>query len=218
MPNIRIGQNLELRSRKRLFQSFFFSMKIYYFLLRLILWIGGMNTFIVSFKKSTGHLQFVGRHGPSSTLMFYTWWTTNELKFYFILFYSKKPYFLESVHCGFRWASKTPAVSGSYKRCTSWLELEICCTDFKPFTIRYAAWRLQIESVTNRGKFTNFKARRYTYTSLWIFSNGNFFQLLRETCEMGWKSAFTRLPGEKKQSFWKQNKNYYHGKEGVSII
>jgi hypothetical protein len=47
-----------------------------------------MNTFIVSFKKSTGHLQFVGRYGPSSTLMFYTWWTTNELKFYFILFYS----------------------------------------------------------------------------------------------------------------------------------
>ena len=135
MPNIRIGQNLELRSRKRLFQSFFFSMKIYYFLLRLILWIGGMNTFIVSFKKSTGHLQFVGRHGPSSTLMFYTWWTTNELKFYFILFYSRKPYLLESVHCGFRWASKTPAVSGSYKRCTSWLELEICCTDFKPFVI-----------------------------------------------------------------------------------
>jgi len=134
MPNIRIGQNLELRSRTRLFQSFFFSIKIYYFLLRLILGIGGMNTFIVNFKKSTGHLQFVGRHGPSSTLMFYTWWTTNELEFFFFLD-SRKSHSLKSVLYGPRWASKIPAVSGSYKRCTPWLELETCCVDLKLFSI-----------------------------------------------------------------------------------
>jgi hypothetical protein len=48
---------------------------------------------------------------------------------------SSIPRFLESVLCGFRWRSKIPAILGSYKRYTSWLELETCCTDFKPFTI-----------------------------------------------------------------------------------
>jgi len=32
--------------------------------------------------------------------------------------------FPESVFCGPRWGSKTPAVPGSYKRCTPWLELK----------------------------------------------------------------------------------------------
>ena len=41
----------------------------------------------------------------------------------------------ESALCGSRWATKTPAVPGSYKRCTPWLELETCCADLKPFAI-----------------------------------------------------------------------------------
>jgi len=41
----------------------------------------------------------------------------------------------ESALCGPRWGSKTPAVPGSYKRCTPWLELETCCADLKPFDI-----------------------------------------------------------------------------------
>jgi len=41
----------------------------------------------------------------------------------------------KSALCEPRWASKTPAVSGSYKRCTPWLELETCCADLKPFAI-----------------------------------------------------------------------------------
>jgi len=41
---------------------------------------------------------------------------------------------LESVLCGSRWGSKTPAVPGSCKRCTPWFELETCCADLKPFT------------------------------------------------------------------------------------
>jgi hypothetical protein len=41
----------------------------------------------------------------------------------------------ESALCGFKWASKTPAVPDSYKRCMLWLELETCCVDLKLFTI-----------------------------------------------------------------------------------
>jgi hypothetical protein len=59
--------------------------------------------------------------------------------FVFSLFFffldSRKPHSQESVFCGSRWASKTSAVSGSYKRCTPWLELETCCADLKFFTI-----------------------------------------------------------------------------------
>jgi len=48
---------------------------------------------------------------------------------------SRKPHLLKSVLCELRWASKTPAIPGFYKRCMSWLELETCCTDLKSFTI-----------------------------------------------------------------------------------
>jgi hypothetical protein len=48
---------------------------------------------------------------------------------------SRKLHFLKSIFCGFRWTSKTPVIPGSYKICTSWLELEICCADLKPFVI-----------------------------------------------------------------------------------
>ena len=50
-------------------------------------------------------------------------------------FLSKKPHPLKSVLCGSRWASKTPAVPDSYKRCTPWLELETYCADLKLFAI-----------------------------------------------------------------------------------
>jgi hypothetical protein len=53
----------------------------------------------------------------------------------FFFFDSRKPHLLESTLCRPRWASKTPAVPGSYKRCTLWLELETCCADLKPFAI-----------------------------------------------------------------------------------
>jgi hypothetical protein len=48
---------------------------------------------------------------------------------------SRKPHFSKSALCGSRWASKTPAVPDSYKRCTPWLELETCCAHLKPFVI-----------------------------------------------------------------------------------
>ena len=37
----------------------------------------------------------------------------------------------KALFCGPRWVSKIPAVLGSHKRCTSWLET--CYADFKPF-------------------------------------------------------------------------------------
>jgi hypothetical protein len=56
-----------------------------------------------------------------------------ELIFFFLD--SRKPHPPESALYGPRWASKTPAVPGSYKRCTPWLELETWCADLKPFVI-----------------------------------------------------------------------------------
>jgi hypothetical protein len=58
----------------------------------------------------------------------------NEDQVYFF-FNSRKPHFSKNTLCGSRWASKTPAVPDSYKRCTLWLELETCCIDLKPFAI-----------------------------------------------------------------------------------
>jgi hypothetical protein len=51
------------------------------------------------------------------------------------LFYLRKPYFLKSVFYRFRWTSKISIVPDFYKRCISWLELETCCADLKPFNI-----------------------------------------------------------------------------------
>jgi len=69
----------------------------------------------------------------------------------------------ESVFCRPRWASKTPAVPDSYKRCTPWLELEICCagldsnsrsavqvSSFLPS--RYAPWELKTPAVPDSYK------------------------------------------------------------------
>jgi hypothetical protein len=64
----------------------------------------------------------------------------------FFFFDLRKPHFLESVLCRFRWASKTLTVPGSYKRCTSWLELETCCADLKPFGIFFilCVWKWKV--------------------------------------------------------------------------
>jgi len=42
---------------------------------------------------------------------------------------------LQSAFCGLRWWNKTLAISGSYKRCTPWLEFETCCADLELFVI-----------------------------------------------------------------------------------
>jgi hypothetical protein len=52
-------------------------------------------------------------------------WNLFQYLFFFFLIRETPP--PESALCGLRWTSKTPAVPGSYKRCTSWLELETCC-------------------------------------------------------------------------------------------
>jgi hypothetical protein len=72
----------------------------------------------------------------------------------FFFFDSRKPYPPESVFCGPRWWSKTPAVPGSYKRYTPWLELETCCADLKPFTIMLRLLRtlkLRLSQALTRG-------------------------------------------------------------------
>jgi len=60
----------------------------------------------------------------------------NDIIYYLFFFLdSRKPHPPESALCRPRWASKTLAVPDSYKRCTSWLELETCYADLKPFAI-----------------------------------------------------------------------------------
>jgi hypothetical protein len=55
---------------------------------------------------------------------------------YFFFFLDlRKSYLSKNAFYGFRWTSKTPTVPNSYKRCTSWLELETCCADLKLFAI-----------------------------------------------------------------------------------
>ena len=53
----------------------------------------------------------------------------------FPLMVKDKPEKLKTVLCGSRWVSKTPVVSGFYKKCMSWLELEICYANLKLFVI-----------------------------------------------------------------------------------
>jgi len=54
------------------------------------------------------------------------------LSFFFDL---RKLHFPDSAFYEFRWASKTPTISDSYKNYTSLLELKICYIDFKFFVI-----------------------------------------------------------------------------------
>jgi hypothetical protein len=56
----------------------------------------------------------------------------------------------ESALCGPRWGSKTPAVPGSYKKCTPWLELETCCADLKPFAITLRPLRTRFSFFTSK--------------------------------------------------------------------
>jgi len=64
-----------------------------------------------------------------------------------LFLYSRKPHPPENVFYGLRWASKTPAVPGSYKRYTSRLELETCCADLKPFTITLRPWNYFVKEI-----------------------------------------------------------------------
>jgi len=54
---------------------------------------------------------------------------------YILFFGFEETLFSKSVFYGLRWASKTPAILDSYKRCTFWLEFKTCCADLKPFII-----------------------------------------------------------------------------------
>jgi hypothetical protein len=61
--------------------------------------------------------------------------TCSRIYIYIFFFLLEETPPSESALYGFRWASKTSAVSSSYKRCTPKLELETCCADLKPFVI-----------------------------------------------------------------------------------
>ena len=68
--------------------------------------------------------------------------SSHNPQFEFFFLDSRKPHLPENTLCGPRWASKTPAVSGSYKKCTPWLELKTCYADLKFFAIklRHSIW------------------------------------------------------------------------------
>jgi hypothetical protein len=54
---------------------------------------------------------------------------------YTFFFFLRKLHSLKSVFYGFKWASKIPVITDSYKRCMSRLELETCCANLKFFVI-----------------------------------------------------------------------------------
>jgi len=62
----------------------------------------------------------------------------------------------KSALCGPRWGSKTPAIPGSYKRCTPWLELKTCCANLKPFVITLRLLRTKTNKTLSI-KIENFK-------------------------------------------------------------
>ena len=57
----------------------------------------------------------------------------------FIYFIRGNLIFWKNIFCRFRWASKTPSILSSYKRCTRtpWLKFEISCIDFKSFVVMH---------------------------------------------------------------------------------
>jgi hypothetical protein len=73
-------------------------------------------------------------------------------------------HFLKSVLCGSRWTIKTPAVPGSYKKYTSWLELEICYAYFKLFVItpclREYLYRTRYLTWESLGKFWKYMIKK----------------------------------------------------------
>jgi len=72
-------------------------------------------------------------------VIFACWLMYHGMNFFFEF---EETLFLKSVFYRFREASKTSAVPSSYKRCTSWLELETCCADLKSFIITLCLLRI----------------------------------------------------------------------------
>jgi len=104
----------------------------------------------------------------------------------FFFLNSRKLHLPESALCEPRWVSKTPAVAGSYKRCTSWLELETYCVDLKPFAITLLiTLRQSIKLwINSSGSLNKVKLGILQISSLAkkapniIHSTGNFFSFL----------------------------------------
>ena len=67
--------------------------------------------------------------------LFYSFLSPKFAITFFFFLDSRKPHFLKSIFYEFRWVSKTSAIPSSSNRYTSWLELETCYTDLKPFVI-----------------------------------------------------------------------------------
>jgi hypothetical protein len=86
-----------------------------------------MTCIINLHKFQKNYLEIIVRKKRSIIYSFFF----NFLFKYIFFFYLRKLHLPESALCGPRWASKTPAVSDFYKRCTSWLELETYCANLK---------------------------------------------------------------------------------------
>jgi len=80
---------------------------------------------------------------PENSRYYYSWWFVSagstklnvprELNFFFLDL--RKSYLSKNIFYRSRWGSKTLSVPDSYKKCTSWLELETCYANLKPFII-----------------------------------------------------------------------------------
>jgi hypothetical protein len=115
-----------------IFLAFFFWVLGFWIFLPCLRSVSGLFQSIIYLFMSTLSLLYFLLHQYEMNLKIKNHWIYNSK---FIFLDSSKLHPLESALCGPRWASKTSAIPGSYKRCTSWLELETCCVDLKPFAI-----------------------------------------------------------------------------------
>jgi len=74
--------------------------------------------------------------------------------------------------------SKTPTVSGSYKRCTLWLELQTCCADLKLFTITLQPLKtpLLIRSIPHELQLNSATSHPHSNTEMNPFETSNSIQ------------------------------------------
>ena len=103
---------------------------------------------------------------------------------------SRKPHPSKNALYGHNWVSKTPAVTSSYKKYTSWLELETCCANIKPFvttldplgTSYYKTltlvFEIVVESAFQNSYLIEILQNRFIYIYIYIYN----FMFLHAKC------------------------------------
>jgi hypothetical protein len=89
----------------------------------------------VNFLNDSKEPKLLGISNKPQLISKFNYGRQSNLFVHNFFFYSRKSHSPKNALCRPRWASKTSAIPGFYKRCTSWLELETCYADLKSFAI-----------------------------------------------------------------------------------